>query len=195
MSNEQQGRRRCPDDGVCHGSTIAVGSEPCAPGECYRVRVAGPLSGVYPGDRWPDEVRAANGAEPRPRAVRELFREAAEQEAVSGEAAAVLVGPVKDGRHGEVQAELRRIQVAVRGQMDGIRPIEAVVLTYRWTPPTEWAGGMEPACWTFEGMETLVQGLDGSLKPGTPLSADEWAQLGPSLGWVWDLVHAMRPRG
>lgn len=185
MSDEQQ-RRRCPDDGVCHGSTIAVGSEPCAPGECYRVRVAGPLSGVYPGDRWPDEVRAANGVE-RPRAVRELFRGVAEQEAVSGEAAAVLVGPVDSAGHGSVQAELRRIQVAVRGQMDGIRPIEAVVLTYRWVA--------QHPHWLFEQLETLVQGLGGELKPGTVLSSEEFGMLGPSLGWAWDLATSMRPRG
>jgi hypothetical protein len=109
-----------------------------------------------------------------------------EQEGVTPEAAAVAIGPVGDHPNWTVQAELRRIQVAVRGQMDGIRPIEAVVLTYRWTPTRGWR---------FEGLETLVQGLDGALKPGTPLSSEDFASLGPSLGWAWDLVTQMRPRG
>lgn len=54
---------RCPDGGYCHGQTLAAGSEPCPEGSCFRVRNAGPLSGVFPGDRWPDDVRAANGVQ------------------------------------------------------------------------------------------------------------------------------------
>lgn len=50
-ADEREGR--CPDGGYCHGSTVAAGSAPCPEGSCYRVRHAGPLSGVYPGDRWP----------------------------------------------------------------------------------------------------------------------------------------------
>lgn len=59
MTDPRSGR--CPDDGYCHGSSIDAGSEPCAPGACYRVRHAGPLSGVYPYDRWPDAVKRAHG--------------------------------------------------------------------------------------------------------------------------------------
>ena len=47
---------RCPDGGYCHGSTLAAGSEPCPPGRCLRVRTSGPLSGVFPGDVWPEEL-------------------------------------------------------------------------------------------------------------------------------------------
>lgn len=97
--------------------------------------------------------------------------------------------------HGEVLGEIRQITVAVRNQMDGIRPIEQATLTYRWFPAMDRDGQEFPGGWTFEGMTTTVQGLDGVLKEGTPLSAADWAQLGPALGWVWDLVHAMRPRG
>ena len=44
-------RPGCPDDGTCHHD--------CPTGdECWRVRFAGPLSGVFPGDVWPDEIRA-----------------------------------------------------------------------------------------------------------------------------------------
>ena len=57
MSGGNPRDERCPDRGYCHGSTFVIGSEPCEPGECFRVRHAGPLSGVFPGDRWPDEVR------------------------------------------------------------------------------------------------------------------------------------------
>ncbi|EMY33571.1 hypothetical protein D477_014256 [Arthrobacter crystallopoietes BAB-32] len=38
---------RCPDDGACHHNCV---------GGCFRVRACGPLSGVYPGDRWPAAV-------------------------------------------------------------------------------------------------------------------------------------------
>jgi hypothetical protein len=119
------------------------------------------------------------------RALRD--RQLAGQEDVTGEALDALVGPVDSQAHGSVQGEMRRIQVAVRGQMDGIRPIEAVVLTYRWTRAS---GG-----WVFEEMETLVQGLDGTLKPGTVLNSADFHMLGPSLGWAWELGHAHWPRG
>jgi hypothetical protein len=63
---------RCPDGGYCHGSTFAAGSEPCPEGTCFRVRSSGPLSGVFPGDWWPDEVRRANGVvAPSPQPTRE----------------------------------------------------------------------------------------------------------------------------
>lgn len=40
-------RLTCPDGGTCHHE--------CQPGgRCWRVDNAGPLSGVYEGDRWPD---------------------------------------------------------------------------------------------------------------------------------------------
>lgn len=51
--------RRCPDDGACHHG--------CGQ-KCWRVRWAGPFSGTYPDDRWPDDIVAANppdtGTEP-----------------------------------------------------------------------------------------------------------------------------------
>jgi hypothetical protein len=43
--------RACPDQGRCHHE--------CPPGACFRVHCCGPLSGTYPGDTWPAEVRAA----------------------------------------------------------------------------------------------------------------------------------------
>lgn len=43
-------RRLCPDAGVCHHD--------CKPSACYRVRSCAPLSGVFVGDRWPDNVVA-----------------------------------------------------------------------------------------------------------------------------------------
>lgn len=56
MSTPDRGAReeRCPDGGYCHGSRLDAGSPPCAEDACYRVLHAGPLSGVYPEDRWPD---------------------------------------------------------------------------------------------------------------------------------------------
>lgn len=42
-------RPSCPDDGACHHR--------CPAGACFRVHHAGPLSGVYPGDRWPVSIR------------------------------------------------------------------------------------------------------------------------------------------
>lgn len=43
----------CPDGGRCHHE--------CTNGQCYRVKCCGPLSGVFPGDEWPDAVKEANG--------------------------------------------------------------------------------------------------------------------------------------
>lgn len=45
------------------------------------------------------------------------------------------------------------------------------------------------------GMEPLVQGLDGALRPGTVLNSEDFHTLGPSLGWAWELGHAHWPRG
>lgn len=42
----------CPDDGTCHHE--------CGDGPCFRVQTCEPLSGVYPNDRWPADVAAAN---------------------------------------------------------------------------------------------------------------------------------------
>lgn len=39
----------CPDGGSCHHD--------CSAGTCYRVAWCGPLSGRYPGDRWPEDVK------------------------------------------------------------------------------------------------------------------------------------------
>jgi len=41
-------RPGCPDGGTCHHECEAA---------CWRVSTCGPLSGVFPGDRWPEEVR------------------------------------------------------------------------------------------------------------------------------------------
>jgi hypothetical protein len=43
---------RCPDGGTCHHQCAS-------PRVCFRVTECGPLSGVYPGDRWPADVRQA----------------------------------------------------------------------------------------------------------------------------------------
>lgn len=73
MTDPRSGR--CPDGGYCHGSSLAAGSPPCREGACLRVRTSGPLSGVYPGDRWPDEVYRANGLQPiHPRPTPEHLR-------------------------------------------------------------------------------------------------------------------------
>jgi hypothetical protein len=50
-TRESTPQRKCPDDGVCHHG--------CAPGPCFRVKMAGPLSGAYPDDDWPQDVRQA----------------------------------------------------------------------------------------------------------------------------------------
>lgn len=38
----------CPDGGACHHE--------CALDSCFRVQSCSPLSGVFPGNRWPREV-------------------------------------------------------------------------------------------------------------------------------------------
>jgi hypothetical protein len=44
-------KRSCPDGGTCHHECGAW---------CWRVQMCGPLSGVFPGDRWPAAIVAAN---------------------------------------------------------------------------------------------------------------------------------------
>ena len=42
---------KCPDDGTCwHGCGTV----------CWRVLTCGPLSGKFPGDRWPGDIAAAH---------------------------------------------------------------------------------------------------------------------------------------
>lgn len=48
----------CPDGGACHHN--------CAPGRCFRVSHAEPLSGVFPDDRWPTSLLAIHNAPPEP---------------------------------------------------------------------------------------------------------------------------------
>lgn len=49
-------RMQCPDGGVCHHD--------CAESECFRVRSAGPVSGVFPNNEWPAHVVAEYGGPP-----------------------------------------------------------------------------------------------------------------------------------
>lgn len=42
----------CPDGGTCHHFCTVLGDAPC-----WRVHNAGPLSGVYPNNRWPTELK------------------------------------------------------------------------------------------------------------------------------------------
>jgi hypothetical protein len=46
----------CPDGGTCHHECNL---------SCWRVATCGPLSNVYPGDKWPAEVIEANPPVPR----------------------------------------------------------------------------------------------------------------------------------
>lgn len=60
--------RKCPDDGACHHECTRT---------CFRVRHCEPLSGVFPGDTWPEGIHArhtAPAAEPIDQGAR--FRQA-----------------------------------------------------------------------------------------------------------------------
>lgn len=45
--HEEMAAGRCPDGGTCHHGCYASDVS------CYRVAYCGPLSGVFPNDRWP----------------------------------------------------------------------------------------------------------------------------------------------
>ena len=45
-------RQQCPDEGACHHGCPSAAA-------CFRVACCGPLSGAYPGDRWPDGMAQA----------------------------------------------------------------------------------------------------------------------------------------
>jgi hypothetical protein len=47
-------KKECPDGGACHHNCTD---------QCFRVRYCKPLSGVYPNDEWPDEVKKAHGTQ------------------------------------------------------------------------------------------------------------------------------------
>lgn len=68
-----QEAKGCPDGGTCHHTCERV---------CFRVDGCGPLSGVYPDDQWPDDVKRQHGApveaedetDDESKPVRDLFR-------------------------------------------------------------------------------------------------------------------------
>jgi hypothetical protein len=62
MGNE----RRCPDGGRCWHNC----GENCS---CWRVNHAAPFTGEYPGDDWPDDVKADNPPEGCTPCVEDLF--------------------------------------------------------------------------------------------------------------------------
>lgn len=45
------GEMKCPDGGKCHHGCSEI---------CWRVGCCGPLSGVFPGDEWPEEIQKAH---------------------------------------------------------------------------------------------------------------------------------------
>jgi len=61
------GKTVCPDGGTCHHK---------CPGaiQCFRVLACGPLSGVFPGDRWPEEARTLVAANREPTIEDAIFR-------------------------------------------------------------------------------------------------------------------------
>lgn len=53
---EPSDRRICPDGGYCHHE--------CDGPYCFRVAACGPLSGLYPDNRWPEWIVELVGTEP-----------------------------------------------------------------------------------------------------------------------------------
>lgn len=53
MTDQDPPQPQCPDAGTCHHRCVSG---------CWRVLHAGPLSGVYPDDTWPTNVRRGMGA-------------------------------------------------------------------------------------------------------------------------------------
>jgi hypothetical protein len=138
---------RCPDGGACHHGCATA---------CFRVRWMGPLSGVYPGDQWPDDVRAAAGPAPEPDVVTALlspgtgpaeFRQPAFSDdapyGVDGEWAdgTVPAAARKPGVPDTVMAALKAIYVqaasgthTVSGQKAWIRALAATALNAAGIP-------------------------------------------------------------
>ncbi len=71
----EPGERRCPDDGRCWHGCGPAGSG------CFRVACCGPLSGVFPDNEWPAEVRAAENPEGSPTTEAMIARLVAEETA------------------------------------------------------------------------------------------------------------------
>lgn len=48
-----QAERGCPDGGTCHHACLR---------QCFRVQSCGPLSGVYPDNEWPEDIRRTHAS-------------------------------------------------------------------------------------------------------------------------------------
>lgn len=63
----------CPDGGRCwHTCPLVEGGPEGKGAPCWRVTHSGPLSGVFPDDRWPDDVKAEHDRHPRPAVSEEI---------------------------------------------------------------------------------------------------------------------------
>jgi hypothetical protein len=54
LANAAANKPSCPDEATCHHECRSV---------CFRVKYCSPLSGVYPGDDWPESVRAKHAGD------------------------------------------------------------------------------------------------------------------------------------
>lgn len=60
-------KTQCPDGGTCHHE---------CPGSCFRVRFCEPLSGVFPGDRWPVDIQLEHPEPEEPQPELPLYHQA-----------------------------------------------------------------------------------------------------------------------
>jgi transcriptional regulator with XRE-family HTH domain len=102
--------RACPDRGTCHHQCAVNGP-------CFRVLCCGPLSGVYPGGRWPQDVLAAAGVAPaHPDPIPAHLRDARRFLGLSQEEVATALGiprssvsAMENGHRNVTGLELRRL--------------------------------------------------------------------------------------
>ena len=101
---------RCPDGGACHHGCGATG--------CRRVRTCGPLSGVYDGDDWPDEVLAKHAPQALQR--RRLCRQVRDQLVAALGPGAVEAVTTEWGSDGElhVRACLRATEIRIEATVE-----------------------------------------------------------------------------
>lgn len=81
---EEVFKHSCPDGGACH-------SHPgCGDNYCFRVRACGPLSDVFPGDRWPDDIVKRMSTKPDGDVI------TVQRQAAGGEPVTHVIEPVDD---------------------------------------------------------------------------------------------------
>lgn len=138
-----QEAKGCPDGGTCHHTCERV---------CFRVDGCGPLSGVYPDDQWPDDVKRQHGApveaedetDDESKPVRDLFRIFTRLKAAERDLSSLISG--LDRTHDTELALVKRERDRADAAEKKLRTlVEAVERTVPWSTNAALAAALKAA--------------------------------------------------